>query len=131
MWQGPQLVLLGLTEAKGWLGMGQGSGVAWHGSRFGLPRLGCSPRMRKLLEFDFSTAVDGQSRTELPRSELPKMKCWMSELLSAKWLLPSDHLLLSWSSSIQYFELCGPFRTGEQLVYHLTLESRPRWVSVN
>ena len=31
----------------------------WHGPRFGLPRLYCLLKMRKLLEFDFSTAVDG------------------------------------------------------------------------
>ena len=29
VWQGPLLVLLGLIEAKDWLGMGRGSGVAW------------------------------------------------------------------------------------------------------
>ena len=33
--------------------------VAWHGQRFGLPRLGYLPKMRKLLEFDFSAAVNG------------------------------------------------------------------------
>ena len=33
--------------------------VAWHGQQFGLPRLGCLLKMRKLLEFDFSAAVDG------------------------------------------------------------------------
>ncbi|KAB2603248.1 hypothetical protein D8674_004253 [Pyrus ussuriensis x Pyrus communis] len=32
--------------------------VAWHGQWFGLPCLGCLPKMRKLLELDFSAAVD-------------------------------------------------------------------------
>ncbi|KAB2606550.1 pentatricopeptide repeat-containing protein [Pyrus ussuriensis x Pyrus communis] len=32
--------------------------MAWHRPRFGLPYLDCLPRMRKLLEFDFLTAVD-------------------------------------------------------------------------
>ncbi|KAB2608634.1 pentatricopeptide repeat-containing protein [Pyrus ussuriensis x Pyrus communis] len=35
-----------------------GEEVAWHRPRFGLPRLGCLLRMRKLLEFDFLAAVD-------------------------------------------------------------------------
>ncbi|KAB2614176.1 pentatricopeptide repeat-containing protein [Pyrus ussuriensis x Pyrus communis] len=33
--------------------------MAWHMPWFGLPRLGCLPKMRKLLEFDFSAVVDG------------------------------------------------------------------------
>ncbi|KAB2611015.1 L-type lectin-domain containing receptor kinase S.5 [Pyrus ussuriensis x Pyrus communis] len=32
--------------------------MAWHGPRFGLPRQGCLPKMRKLLEFDFLVVVD-------------------------------------------------------------------------
>ncbi|KAB2626024.1 pentatricopeptide repeat-containing protein [Pyrus ussuriensis x Pyrus communis] len=33
--------------------------MAWHRPQFGLPRLGCLPKMRKLLEFDFLATVDG------------------------------------------------------------------------
>ncbi|KAB2632837.1 pentatricopeptide repeat-containing protein [Pyrus ussuriensis x Pyrus communis] len=32
--------------------------MMWHGPRFGLPCLGYLPRMKKLLQFDFSAAVD-------------------------------------------------------------------------
>ncbi|KAB2601994.1 L-type lectin-domain containing receptor kinase S.5 [Pyrus ussuriensis x Pyrus communis] len=32
--------------------------MAWHGPRFRLPCLGCLPKMKKLLDFDFSAAVD-------------------------------------------------------------------------
>ena len=41
--------------------------VAWHGQRFGLPRLGCSLKMRKLLELDFSVAADGAVKDEVAK----------------------------------------------------------------
>ena len=95
--------------------------MAWHGQQFGLPRLGCLPKMRKLLEFDFSAAVDGAVKDGAVEIETAKMKCQMSELLSAKWLPPPDYSLPSWSSSIRSFE-----------VYDiLAQKSLPRWVSVN
>ena len=49
--------------------MGKESGMAWgHG-------LGCLPRMRKLLEFDFSTAIggavkDGAAKIEAAEDEV-------------------------------------------------------------
>ena len=77
--------------------------------------------MRKLLKFDFSAAVDGTVNDGAVEIETAKMKCQMSELLSAKWLLPPDYSLPSWSSSIRSFE-----------VYDLlTRKSLPRWVSMN
>ena len=63
-------MLLFLTAAKDWLGMGRGSGVAWagevawHGLWFGLPRSRCFPKIKKLLEFDFSTAIDRAVKDE-------------------------------------------------------------------
>ncbi|KAM2126670.1 hypothetical protein ACFX1R_006662 [Malus domestica] len=38
--------------------------VAWNRQLFGLPRLGCLLKMRKLLEFDFSTTIDGAVKDE-------------------------------------------------------------------
>ena len=77
-WQGPEVVLAWAKE------------VAWHGPRLGLPCLGCLLKIRKQLEFNFSTAVDGAVKVE-PL----KMKCQMSKLLSAKLLLLPDHSLPS------------------------------------
>ncbi|KAB2626762.1 L-type lectin-domain containing receptor kinase S.5 [Pyrus ussuriensis x Pyrus communis] len=38
--------------------------MAWHRPRFVLPRLGCLPKMRKLLEFNFLAAIDGAVKDE-------------------------------------------------------------------
>ncbi|KAB2618170.1 S ribonuclease [Pyrus ussuriensis x Pyrus communis] len=49
--------------------------------------------MRKLLEFDFSTAIDGAIKDGTAKIGVVK------DEVSTKWLLPPDHLLLNWSST--------------------------------
>ncbi|KAB2632858.1 folate-biopterin transporter 8 [Pyrus ussuriensis x Pyrus communis] len=54
--------------------------------------------MRKLLEFDFSAAIDGAIKDRAIKDEAAKIGAAEDEV-SAKWLLPPDHLLLIWSST--------------------------------
>ncbi|KAM2061074.1 hypothetical protein TB1_045460 [Malus domestica] len=46
--------------------------VAWHGPKFTLLRLGCLPRMRKLLEFDFLVAIDRAIKDKVAKIRVAK-----------------------------------------------------------
>ncbi|KAB2598079.1 L-type lectin-domain containing receptor kinase S.5 [Pyrus ussuriensis x Pyrus communis] len=49
------------------IGLAWAEEVVWHGPRFGLPRFCCLSQIRKLLEFDFSTTIDGAVKDEVAK----------------------------------------------------------------
>ncbi|KAM2280507.1 hypothetical protein ACFX1S_041221 [Malus domestica] len=75
--------------------------------------------MRKLLEFDFSVALDGAIKGRAAKIGATEDEVSDERTVECKVAAAPDHLLLSWSSSIRSFKLCGL----------LALENLPRWVS--
>ncbi|KAB2632890.1 pentatricopeptide repeat-containing protein [Pyrus ussuriensis x Pyrus communis] len=73
--------------------------MAWHRPRFGLPRLYCLPRRRKLLTFDFSTTIDRAIEDEATKIRAADDEVSVEQIVSAKWLLRAESLLESPMSS--------------------------------
>ncbi|KAB2615368.1 L-type lectin-domain containing receptor kinase S.5 [Pyrus ussuriensis x Pyrus communis] len=64
--------------------------MAWHGLR-----LGCLLEMRKLLELDFSAAIDGAVNDGTAKIRAAKDKVLDKRIVKCKkWLLPPDHFAL-------------------------------------
>ncbi|KAM0973805.1 hypothetical protein ACFX2C_017084 [Malus domestica] len=100
--------------------------VAWHGQLFGLPRLGCLPKMRKLLKFDFSTAMDGAAKIGATKDKVSD-----KQIIECKnGCYPLTICCLVDLQAFDLFELCGFLALESftqmgvrELVYHIALEN--------